>query len=86
MRYWYIYETEHEIQEGAIARCMRGKEVVRCSECRSHVRNMQIDRFDATDYSGDDIVCSYFMTDGMEADDFCSKGEFSPQTVKNKIR
>lgn len=85
MRYWYIYETEHEIQEGAIARCMRGKEVVRCSECRYNVRNMQKGRLDATDYSGADIVCSYFMTDGMEENDFCSRGKFSPQTVEKDI-
>lgn len=75
MSYWYIYETEHEIQKGAIARCMRGLEVVRCKECKFNVRNMQIDRLDATDYSGADIVCSYFMTDGMEENDFCSRGQ-----------
>ncbi len=74
--HWYIYETIAPVPENSRAVVMgRGLEVVRCKECRYNVRNMQIDRFDATDYSGADIVCSYFMTDGMEADDFCSKGE-----------
>ena len=50
-------------------------EVVRCSECRLNVANMEKDGYDTTDYSGEDIVCSYFMTDGMLPDDFCSFGE-----------
>lgn len=61
------------------------KPIVYCKECRYNVSNMQKDRFDATDYSGDDIVCSYFMTDGMEANDFCSRGKFSPQTIEKDI-
>lgn len=48
-------------------------EVVRCKDCKFNVANMKNDPLDATDYS--DITCSYFMTDGMEADDFCSLGE-----------
>lgn len=47
-------------------------EVVRCKDCRFNVVNMENDPLDATDYS--DITCSYFMTDGMEPDDFCSRG------------
>ena len=50
-------------------------EVVRCSECRFNVANMEKDEYDTTDYSGEDIVCSYFMTDGMLPDDFCSYGK-----------
>ena len=50
-------------------------EVVRCKDCRLNVANMEKDGFDITDYSGEDIVCSYFMTDGMLPDDFCSYGE-----------
>ena len=26
-------------------------------------------------YSGTDIVCDYFMTDGLDPDDYCSKAE-----------
>ncbi len=47
-------------------------EVVRCKDCRFNVANMETDPLDTTDYS--DITCSYFMTDGMEPDDFCSRG------------
>lgn len=51
------------------------KPVVYCKECKYNVRNMEIGRLDVTDYSGVDIVCSYFMTDGMDENDFCSRGE-----------
>ena len=50
-------------------------EVCRCGECRFNVNNMEKDGYDTTDYSGEDIVCSYFMTDGMQATDFCSYGK-----------
>lgn len=46
-------------------------EVVRCKDCKFNVANMAADSLDSTDYS--DITCSYFMTDGMKADDFCSR-------------
>lgn len=49
-------------------------EVVRCKDCKFNVANMEKDPLDITDYSGDDIVCSYFMTDGLEPADFCSRG------------
>lgn len=49
-------------------------EVVRCKDCKFNVANMDKDPLDITDYSGDDIVCSYFMTDGLEPADFCSHG------------
>ena len=48
-------------------------EVVRCKDCKFNVANMAADSLDSTDYS--DITCSYFMTDGMDAGDFCSRGE-----------
>lgn len=47
--------------------------VVRCKDCKYNVANMEKDPLDITDYT--DIVCSYFMTDGMDPNDFCSKGE-----------
>lgn len=47
--------------------------VVRCKDCKYNVANMEKEPLDVTDYT--DIVCSYFMTDGMEPYDFCSKGE-----------
>lgn len=50
-------------------------EVVRCGECKYNHNNQTKDKNDITDYSGDDIVCTYFMTDGMKRTDFCSYGE-----------
>ena len=46
---------------------------VRCKDCKYNVANMKPDPLDMADYS--DITCSYFMTDGMNSDDFCSYGE-----------
>lgn len=51
------------------------EEVVRCDNCKHNVANKEIDTLDETDYSGEDIVCSYFMTDGLAPNDFCSYGE-----------
>lgn len=50
-------------------------EVVRCKDCIYNVANREADPLDSTDYSGDDIVCSYFMTDGLQDRDYCSHGE-----------
>ena len=49
------------------------KELIRCKDCIHNVANRKTDPMDITDYSGQDIVCDYFMTDGQEPDDYCSK-------------
>lgn len=49
------------------------REVVWCNACRFNVANIDDDPLDETDYS--DVTCSYFMTDGMCRDDYCSRGE-----------
>lgn len=56
--------------------------VVRCKDCKYNVANMEKDPLDITDYT-DDIVCSYFMTDGMEPNDFCSKGEPNESNISD---
>ena len=48
-------------------------QVIRCKDCIHNVANMEKDPLDETDYT--DIVCGYFMTDGMEATDYCSRGK-----------
>ena len=48
-------------------------EVVRCKDCKHNVANWNHDELDETDYT--DIVCDYFMTDGLNPDDFCNYGE-----------
>lgn len=48
-------------------------DVVRCRDCKHNVANWDHDELDVTDYT--DITCDFFMTDGMEPDDFCSHGE-----------
>ena len=55
--------------------------VVRCKDCKYNVANMEKDPLDMTDYT--DIVCAYFMTDGMEANDFCSKGELNESSISD---
>ena len=70
-------KEKHENDEA----CVRFKattdfvKVVRCKDCKFNVANMEIDKNDGTDYSGEDIVCSYFMTDGLKPTDYCSRGE-----------
>ena len=60
--------ADHLIENGATI-------PVRCGECKYNVANMHIDENDITDYSGIDIVCTYHMSDGFDADDYCSKGK-----------
>lgn len=55
--------------------------VVRCKDCKYNVANMKKDPLDMEDYT--DIVCSYFMTDGMEPDDFCSRGELYEGSISD---
>lgn len=54
-------------------------EVVRCKDCEFNVANKEKDPLDITDYSGDDIVCSYFLTDGLDPNDYCSRGTRTPK-------
>lgn len=54
-------------------------EVVRCKDCKFNVANMEKDPLNITDYSGDDIVCSYFLTDGLDPNDYCSRGTRMPK-------
>ena len=49
--------------------------VTHCKDCIHNVANRKTDPLDTADYSGIDIVCDYFMTDGQEPDDYCSKAE-----------
>lgn len=55
------------------------EEVVRCKDCEFNVANKEKDPLDITDYSGDDIVCSYFLTDGLDPNDYCSRGTRMPK-------
>lgn len=50
-------------------------EVVRCGECRFNADNMEADPLCLNDYTGADIVCTYWESDGLAADDFCSRGK-----------
>ena len=44
--------------------------VVRCKDCRYNYGNAE-----GREYNPNDIVCTYFDTDGMDANDYCSYGE-----------
>lgn len=49
--------------------------VVRCRECIHNTANHVRDPLDTTDYSGKVIVCDFWLSDGLEPDDYCSRGE-----------
>ena len=69
----YVYDTNAVLESIDEQPTVDAVEVVRCKDCKFNVANMAADSLDSTDYS--DITCSYFMTDGMDAGDFCSRGE-----------
>ena len=61
--------------------CDEDEVIVRCKDCIYNVTNMQKDPLDITDYT--DIVCTYFMTDGLERNDYCSKGAKNESNISN---
>lgn len=44
-------------------------EVVRCKDCK------YLTLTEEGEYNPRDIVCTYFMTDGLDSNDYCSYGE-----------
>ena len=46
-----------------------GKEMVFCKDCRHKVVTKD------GEWNPEDIVCDYWASDGLDADDFCSRGE-----------
>ena len=40
------------------------QELIRCKDCKYNFANIE-----------KDPMCSYFLTEGMKADDFCSRAE-----------
>ena len=70
-----IYVLFEESDTAEVAPTADMAEVVRCKDCKFNISNQEKDPLDITDYSGVDIVCSYFSTDGQAPTDFCSRGE-----------
>ena len=56
--------ADNLISEGVV-------KVVRCKDCKHRVTT------EDGEYNPSDIVCDYFMTDGMDSNDYCSYGERS---------
>jgi hypothetical protein len=46
-------------------------DIVQCKECKFAYRGP-----DGKSGDPNDIVCTYWESDGLEADDFCSQGEY----------
>lgn len=44
-------------------------DIVRCKDCRHKVTTKE------GEYNPEDIVCDYWMSDGLEETDYCSYGE-----------
>ena len=65
----YIVRIEHGA-DGAVHYFRTGGEIVRCEDCRYNYGNAE-----GREYNPNDIVCTYFETDGMDASDYCSYGE-----------
>ena len=57
------------IEELEAAEIKNSIDVVHCSECKYCVKTKD------GEYNPDDIVCSYWNSDGLESGDFCSYGE-----------
>ena len=79
----YIVAVEDDViayEEYSVGYIRRQKKLIRCKDCIHNVANRETDPMDITDYSGQDIVCDYFMTDGQEPDDYCSKAEPKERT------
>ena len=75
-----ITDVDFDLTDRITFHTKHGKEVefakvIRCKDCIHNVANRKTDPLDTADYSGIDIVCDYFMTDGQEPDDYCSKAE-----------
>lgn len=66
---WLVLEMARRLEN---ATSIDTVSVVRCKDCLHNAANWQHDELDETDYT--DIVCDYFLTDGMYPDDFCSYG------------
>lgn len=45
------------------------KEIIHCRDCKYKVVTKD------GEWNPEDIVCDYWASDGLEADDFCSRGE-----------
>lgn len=57
---WRHAEKELEVHPG----------IIRCRDCAYNFGNENF-----CEYNPEDIVCTYFETDGLHADDFCSRGK-----------
>ena len=64
----YIYRTDKD-NNGVNVFLLKG-ELVRCKDCRYNYGNAE-----GCEYNPNDIICTYFDTDGMDASDYCSHGE-----------
>lgn len=58
-------------EDGVRAKADNGDvvKVVRCKDCKHCTLT------EDGEYNPEDVVCGFFMTDGMQADDYCSYGE-----------
>ena len=55
--------------EGAKVLIYQQKNLVRCRDCKHKVVT------EDGEYNPEDIVCDYWMSDGLDSADFCSYGE-----------
>lgn len=69
--------VERKIGKCISGKCVSGKdvvEVVRCRECKYWGESLTKAERNECDVCAD-LVCTYWMSDGLTRDDFCSHGE-----------
>ena len=55
--------------KGGTVRTYEMGEIVRCKDCKHKVVT------EDGEYEPDDIVCEYWMSDGLDSNDYCSYGD-----------
>ena len=65
-----ILHIDTEIKDGKVNVVAEWQgELVRCKDCRHKVVTKD------GEYNEEDIVCDYWLSDGLDSNDFCSYGE-----------
>lgn len=69
-----LYDRDQYEEGFSDGRRARDSEIVRCRECMFWGESLTKEERNECDVYAD-LVCTYWMSDGLTRDDFCSKGE-----------
>ena len=67
----------HQYEKGYVdGRVDTEKEIVHCRDCKFYGETLtDEERDEAMSQEDTDLVCGYWLSDGLYADDFCSQGD-----------